>query len=86
MISYSVLFTKLNTVAKVIINFLILTTGYMGIWIVGFDYFRLVKKNAVPAIIIYLSVYLVTLIVVSVTKTINKRKNEIKEDYKEQFR
>lgn len=84
-LGYAVLFTGLNKVVKVIFNFLILTAGYMGIWIIGFDYFRLVKSNALPAVIIYLSVYLVTLITVCIVLYVRKRKSEETEEYESQF-
>lgn len=84
-IGYAVLFTRLNKALKAILNFLILTAGYMGIWIIGFDYFRLVRSNALPAVIIYLSVYLVALITVCIVLYVKKRKSEETEEYESQF-
>ena len=84
-IGYFVLFTKLNKVLKAVLNFVILTAGYMGIWIIGFDYFRLVKSNALPAVIIYLSVYLATLLTVCIVLYVRKRKSEETEEYESQF-
>ena len=84
-LGYVVLFTKLNKVVKALINFAILTAGYMGIWIIGFDYFRLVRSNALPAVIIYLSVYLAVLIAVSVILYVKKRNSEETEEYESQF-
>ena len=84
-IGYAVLFTGLNKVLKAILNFVILTAGYLGIWIIGFDYFRLVKSNALPAVIIYLSVYLVALITVCIVLYVKKRKSEETEEYESQF-
>ncbi len=85
-IAYAVLFTKLNKVLKILLNFVILTSGYLGIWIIGFDYFRLVSKNALPAIIIYLSVYLACLIGISVYRHFKARQNEKNEAYQRQFK
>lgn len=84
-LGYFILFTGINKVLKVLINFALLTAGYMGIWIVGFDYFRLVRSNAIPAIVIYLSVYLVTLMTVCIVLYVRKRKNEQTEEYQRQF-
>ncbi len=84
--AYAVLFTKLNKVLKVILNFLILAAGFFGIWIFGLDYFRLVSSNALPAIIIFLSVYAVSLISVCIYKYVKARKTEITADYSKQFK
>ena len=86
MIGYSVLKMKLHAVAKGVLNFLILTAGYIGIWIVGMDYFRLVKANLVPAVVVYLIVYLVVLITVSVIYAVKRRGLEDLEEYESQFR
>ncbi len=85
-IAYYALFTKLNKILKVLLNFAILTAGYLGIWIIGFDYFRLVSQNALPAVIIYLSVYLVCLIVISAYRYFKTREKEKTEDYQRQFK
>ena len=82
---YAVLFTKLNNPIRVLINFLVLSAGYMGIWIIGFDYFRLVKSNALTAVIIYLSAYIVVLLAVCIVLYVKKRKSEKTEDYEAQF-
>ena len=84
-IGYAVLFTGLKKIIKASLNFVILTAGYMGIWIIGFDYFRLVKSNALPAVIIYLSIYLVALITVSIILYVRKRQSEETEEYENQF-
>ncbi len=84
--SYFVLFTKLNKVLKVILNFAILTVGYMGIWIIGFDYFSLVSQNALPAIIAYLAVYAVVFITASIYNYYKTRENESNGDYERQFK
>ena len=86
MLSYAVLFTKLSKPLKVVLNFVILSAGYLGIWIFGFDYFRLVSSNALPAVIGYLCVYLAVLIAVCVYRFVKARKSEIKADYSKQFR
>ncbi len=85
MAAYFVLFTKLHTVAKVLINFAILAAGFVLVWLNGFDYFRLVSANALPAIIIFLSVYLVTLITVSVYRFKKRRSAEATGAYDRQF-
>lgn len=84
--AYAVLFTRLNKVLKVVLNFVILSAGFLGIWIFGFDYFRLVSQNALPAIIIFLSVYVVSLIGVCIFKYIKTRKTEVTGDYSRQFK
>lgn len=76
---------KLHAVAKWVLNFLILTTGYIGIWIVGMDYFSMVEAHAIPAIIAYLGVYFVTLVTVCIVKVIKRRKTEDTEEYESQF-
>ena len=84
-LGYFLLFTGLNKVLKGVLNFVILTAGYLGIWIIGFDYFRLVRSNALPAVIVYLSVYLVALITVCIVLYVRKRKSEETEEYESQF-
>ena len=86
MIGYAVLKLKLHAVAKAVLNFVILTAGYVGVWIVGMDYFRMVKANLVPAVVIYLAVYLVTLVAVSVVCAVKRRGLEDLEEYESQFR
>ena len=86
MVGYAVLKMRLHAVAKGVLNFIILTAGYIGIWIVGMDYFRMVNKNLLPAIVVYLIVYLVALITVSVIYAVNRRKIEDTEEYESQFR
>ncbi len=83
--SYAVLFTCFKRPVKVIFNFLILTAGYVVIWILGLDYFRLIKSNILPAVIIYLSVYLVALITVCIVLYVKRQMSEEKEDYESQF-
>lgn len=85
-LAYSMLFIKANKVLKMILNFGVLTAGYLFIWIIGFDYFRLVSQNALPAIIVYLSVYLVIFIAVCVYKYYQKRTSEQTETYETQFK
>jgi len=84
-ISYAVLFTKLHKVLKVILNFLILASGYTVIWLAGFDYFRLIKAHLIPAIVIFLSVYLISLAATVVYLHFKKRNDEETEDYENQF-
>ena len=86
MIGYAVLKMRLHAVAKGVLNFVIISAGYVGIWIVGMDYFRMVKANLVPAIVIYLAVYLVALITVSVIYAVKRRSLEDEEEYEAQFR
>ncbi|MBQ9692170.1 MAG: hypothetical protein IJV70_03340, partial [Clostridia bacterium] len=83
--SYAVLFTKLNKVLKVSLNFLILAAGYTVIWLIGFDYFRLISAHLVPAIVIFLSVYIAALVAVSVYLFVKRRKAEETESYDNQF-
>ncbi len=85
-IAYALLFTKLNKVLKVLLNFAVITAGYLGIWIFGFDYFRLVSQNALPAIILYLAAYFVTLISVIIYRYFKKREAEKTADYQRQFK
>ena len=84
-LGYAVLFTGLKKTVKAALNFVILTAGYMGIWIIGFDYFRLVKSNALPAVIIYLSIYLAALITVCIILYVKRRQVEETEEYENQF-
>ena len=84
-LGYAVLFTGLKKTVKAALNFVILTAGYMGIWIIGFDYFRLVKSNALPAVIIYLSIYLAALITVCIILYVKRRQAEETEAYESQF-
>lgn len=86
MIGYAVLKMRLHAVAKGVLNFVIITAGYIGIWIVGMDYFRMVKANLVPAIVVYLIVYLAALITVSVVYAVKRRGQEDMEAYESQFR
>jgi len=85
-IGLSIMKMNLHTVAKWALNFTVITAGYIGIWIVGMDYFRMMKKNLLPAIIVYLAVYLVTLITVSVIHAVKRRNSEDDEEYEAQFR
>ena len=77
--------TGLHKVVKVALNFLILATGYTLIWLIGFDYFRLISAHLVPAIVIFLSVYLVCLVATVVYLFVKRRKAEETEDYDNQF-
>ena len=86
MIGYAVLKMRLHAVAKGVLNFVIITAGYIGIWIVGMDYFRMVKANLVPAVVVYLVVYLFALITVSVVYAVKRRGQEDMEAYESQFR
>ncbi|MBQ9117095.1 MAG: hypothetical protein IJY04_08725 [Clostridia bacterium] len=85
MIGYTVLFMNLGKIVKAVLNFIILTAGYMGIWVIGMDYFRLFRANALPAVVAYLAVYLVALIAVSVVLFIRRREAEEDEEYESQF-
>lgn len=86
MIGYAVLKMRLHPVAKAVLNFIILTAGYVGIWIADMDYFRMVKANLVPAIVVYLAVYLAALITVCVIYAVKRRSSEDTEEYESQFR
>lgn len=85
MLGYTVLKLDINRPLKVLLNFVIYTAGYLGIWVIGMDYFRLVPSNALPAVIIYLSVYLAMLITVAVILAVRRRKLDDEEDYDAQF-
>ncbi|MBR2460701.1 MAG: hypothetical protein IKB34_05690 [Clostridia bacterium] len=85
MLGYAVLKMKNNSIVKAVCNFLILTAGYMGIWIIGMDYFRMFRQNAFTAVIVYLAVYLVAMIAVCVVLFIKRREREEDEDYESQF-
>ena len=84
-LGYAVLFTKLHKVAKVVLNFVILAAGYTVIWLIGFDYFRLISAHLVPAIVIFLSVYVVSLVSASVYLFVKRRNAEETEEYENQF-
>ena len=84
-IGLAVMKLKLHTVARWALNFVILTAGYVVIWIDGMDYFSFIQANAIPAIIAYLAVYLITLITVCIVKAVKHRKKEDTEDYESQF-
>lgn len=83
--SYAVLFTKIKPVFKIAANFLIIAAGYTFIWLVGFDYFRLISAHLIPAIIIFLAIYLITLITVLALRYRKIRKSEEFEEYENQF-
>ena len=85
MIGYKLLFLPLGRVTRVVFNFLVLTAGYLGIWVFGMDYFRMVPENALPAVVVYLSAYLVTLIAVSAVIIVKSRQRDETEDYESQF-
>lgn len=85
MLGYTVLRLDINRALKVLLNFVIYTAGYLGIWVIGMDYFRLVPSNALPAVIIYLSVYVVALITVAVILAVRRRRLDDEEDYAAQF-
>lgn len=84
-LSMLVLRTRLGKVKRVVLNFIILIFGFVLIWIVGMDYFRLVSTNAMIAVIVFLAVYAVTLATVCVLKYVKARRNEDKEEYETQF-
>lgn len=84
-LSMLVLGTKLGTVKKTLLNFLILVSGFVLIWVIGMDYFRLVSTNAMIAIIVFLSVYVAILVTVCVIKYVKNRKAEDSEEYETQF-
>lgn len=84
-ISVSVLRTSMNKVAKIALNFVILASGFVLIWIMGVDYFRLVRVNAMTACIVFLSVYAVILIAVCVINYVRARKAEDEGEYEAQF-
>lgn len=85
MLGYMVLKLNINKALKILFNFIIYTVGYVGIWVIGMDYFRLIPSNTLPAVIIYLAVYAVVLITVCVINAVNRRQNEEIEDYESQF-
>ncbi len=84
-LSMLVLHTKLGKVIKILLNFLILVSGFVLIWIIGMDYFRLVSTNAMIAIIVFLSVYVVTLVTVCILKYVKARGSEDNGEYETQF-
>lgn len=84
-LSMLVLRAKLGTVKKTLLNFLILVSGFVLIWIVGMDYFKLVSTNAMIAVIAFLAVYVVTLVTVCVLKYVKARRSENDEEYETQF-
>ncbi len=84
-VSVSVLYTKLGNVLKVALNFLILALGFVLIWIIGLDYFRLVSTNAMIACIVFLGTYVVALVTVCVVKYVKARRSEDTEEYETQF-
>ena len=85
MIGYMILKMKLHPVMKGVLNFVILTAGYVGIWIAGMDYFSMFKANMLPAVVAYLATYAVVLIAVCVV-IIVKRKALEEEEEAEFFR
>ena len=84
-LSMLVLRTKLGCVTKTLLNFLILVSGFVLIWIVGMDYFRLVSTNAMIAVIVFLAVYAVTLVTVCILRYVKARRSENDEEYETQF-
>ena len=85
MARFVILKKKLHPVGKAMLNFAVLTAGYVGIWIAGMDYFSMFKANMLPAVVAYLAVYLVTLITVCVVIAV-KRKAREEEEEDEYFR
>ena len=84
-LSMLVLRTKLGNVTKALLNFVILVSGFVLIWIVGMDYFRLVSTNAMIAVMVFLSVYAVVLVTVCVIRYVKARRSEDGEEYETQF-
>lgn len=83
----AMLFTKLNAVVKVLINFVIVSGGLILLWPLQLDYFRLdvLKENLLMAVIIYLALYVAVLIATAVVLFIRKRRKEDTEEYEAQF-
>ncbi len=86
MLAYWVLFTKLNKVARVTLNFLILAAGYTAIWIFGLEYFRVVRHNSLPAAVVFLVTYIIVFAAVCVYRYVKTRNTEKTESYQRQFK
>ncbi len=86
MLAYAVLFTKLNKVARVLLNFAILAAGYVAIWIFGLEYFRVARQNSLPAVIAFLVTYAVVFTAVCIYRYVKTRNSEQTENYQRQFK
>ena len=85
MCGYSVLFTRLNKVAKVVLNFVILGTGFILLWLIQLDFFREINQNMLIASVGFIAVYLISFITVSIVRFIRARRSEENEEYESQF-
>lgn len=81
----AVLGLGINKALAVLFNFLIFTAGYVLVWIVGVDYFKLLPANALTAIVVYLAVYAVAALALGIFYAVKRRKREETEDYESQF-
>lgn len=85
MCGYAVLFTKLNKVAKVILNFVIMSAGFILLWLIQLDFFREINKNMLIAWVCFIAVYLLSFITVSVVRIVLARRSEETDEYESQF-
>ncbi len=86
MVAYAVLFTKLNKVAKVLLNFALLSAGFIAIWILGLEYFRVASHNALPAVIVFLITYATVFTATCIYRYVKTRNAEETGEYKRQFK
>lgn len=77
--------TKLNTVAKWVLNFLICSCGFVLLWFIQMPFFHELDNMRLYSVIAYLAAYTVALVAVCVIKYIITRKKEKNGEYISQF-
>lgn len=84
-LSLSVFKTNLQKVAKGILNLIICSAAFFGLWYVQMPYFYELEGMRIASIVIFYSVYLAVFITACVVAFIIKRKKEKKDEYISQF-
>ena len=86
-IGIALLYTKFNSIVKVLLNFTVITASLSIIWLAQLDYFKLpdLSANLITAIVAYMALYAVILLTVSITMLVRRRKLEETEEYEAQF-
>ncbi len=85
MLGLAVYDTKINKVAKGLLNFLICTLGFILLWVVQMPFFHELDNALLISIVVFLAVYIVAFTSASIVSLIIKRKREEKEEYEQQF-
>jgi hypothetical protein len=84
-LSVSVFKMPISKVAKGLLNLLICSAAFFGIWYVQMPYFYERAETRIASIIIFYSVYLAVFIIACVVAFVIKRQKEKKEGYVSQF-